>query len=83
MSQHIDRSVDLLVISRFFNTDSACVPPPRSSAPRKPQREPIGFLGMTDIEQLRIEGTAYGPDAAEAAIATAGKALQSLLAQPA
>ena len=43
----------------------------------------LGFLGMTDIEQLRIEGTAYGPEAAEAAIATAGKTLQSLLAQPA
>lgn len=43
----------------------------------------LGFLGMTDIEQLRIEGTAHGPEAAKAAIASAGEALQSLLVQPA
>jgi len=43
----------------------------------------LGFLGLTDIEHLRVEGMAYGPQAAEAAVASADKALQSLLAQPA
>jgi len=43
----------------------------------------LGFLGLADIEHLRVEGMAYGPEAAEAAIASADKALQSLLAQAA
>ena len=31
----------------------------------------LGFLGMTDVEVLEVEGTAYGPDAAEKAVAAA------------
>lgn len=43
----------------------------------------LSFIGLTDIEHLRVEGTAYGPDAAQAAIASADKALQALLEQAA
>lgn len=39
----------------------------------------LGFIGLTDIEHLRVEGTAHGPEAAQAAVASADKALQSLL----
>ena len=28
----------------------------------------LGFLGMTDVEVLEVEGTAYGPEAAENAV---------------
>jgi len=31
----------------------------------------LGFIGMTDVEVLEVEGTAYGPDAAEKAVAAA------------
>ena len=31
----------------------------------------LGFLGMTDVEVIKVEGTAYGPDAADKAIAHA------------
>ena len=31
----------------------------------------LGFLGMTDIEVIEVEGTAFGPDAAEKAVAAA------------
>ena len=31
----------------------------------------LGFLGMTDVEVLEVEGTAFGPDAAEKAVAAA------------
>lgn len=31
----------------------------------------LGFIGMTDAEVLEVEGTAYGPDAAEKAVAAA------------
>jgi FMN-dependent NADH-azoreductase len=31
----------------------------------------LGFLGMTDVEVIEVEGTAYGPDAAEKAVAAA------------
>ena len=43
----------------------------------------LSFIGLTDIEHLRVEGTAYGPEAAQAAIASADKALQALLEQAA
>ena len=43
----------------------------------------LGFLGLTDIEHLRVEGMAHGPEAAEAAVASADNALRSLLAQAA
>jgi len=31
----------------------------------------LGFLGMTEVEVLEIDGTAYGPEAAEQAVSTA------------
>ena len=31
----------------------------------------LGFLGMTDIEVIDVEGTAYGPEAADKAVASA------------
>jgi FMN-dependent NADH-azoreductase len=31
----------------------------------------LGFMGMTDVEVIRVEGTAFGPDAAQKAIADA------------
>lgn len=31
----------------------------------------LGFLGMTDIEIIRVEGTAFGPEAADKALAAA------------
>jgi FMN-dependent NADH-azoreductase len=34
-------------------------------------RSVLGFLGMTDVEVLEVEGTAYGPEAAEKAVAAA------------
>jgi len=43
----------------------------------------LGFIGLTDIEHLRVEGMAYGPEAAQAALASADDALQSLLKQAA
>jgi FMN-dependent NADH-azoreductase len=43
----------------------------------------LGFIGLTDIEHLRVEGTAHGPEATQAALSSADKALQSLLQQAA
>jgi FMN-dependent NADH-azoreductase len=37
----------------------------------------LGFLGMTDVEVLEVEGTAYGPDAAEKAVAAATAKLRA------
>ena len=31
----------------------------------------LGFLGMTDVEVIRVEGTALGSEAAEQAVARA------------
>ena len=31
----------------------------------------LGFIGLTDVEVIEVEGTAYGPDAAEKAVAAA------------
>lgn len=31
----------------------------------------LGFLGMTNVEVIRVEGTAFGPEAAEKAVANA------------
>ncbi len=39
----------------------------------------LGFIGLTDVELVRIEGTVFGLDAAKAAIANAEKAVQTLL----
>lgn len=41
----------------------------------------LGFIGLTDVEQVRVEGTVFGPDAAKAAIANAEKAVQTLLSK--
>ncbi len=35
----------------------------------------LGFLGMTDVEVIDVEGTAFGPDAAEQAVAAASRKL--------
>ena len=43
----------------------------------------LGFIGLTDIELVRIEGTMLGPDAAKDAIARAETAVHSLLAKAA
>ena len=37
----------------------------------------LGFLGMTDVEVLEVEGTAYGPEAAEKAVAAANGKLHA------
>ena len=31
----------------------------------------LGFLGMTDVTVVEVEGTAFGPEAAEKAVAAA------------
>lgn len=41
----------------------------------------LGFIGLTDVELVRVEGTVFGPDAAKAAIANAEMAVQTLLAK--
>jgi len=37
----------------------------------------LAFLGITDVEVLEVEGTAYGPEAVEKAVAAASLKLQS------
>ena len=46
-------------------------------------RDMFGFLGITDIEFVRAEGLAYGPDQRIAAIASAHRAIAGDLAQAA
>jgi len=41
----------------------------------------LAFLGMTDIEVLEVEGTAYGPEAAEKAVTAATAKLHTQCAQ--
>ena len=41
----------------------------------------LGFLGMTDVEVLEVEGTAYGPEAAENAVTAATAKLQATCEQ--
>jgi FMN-dependent NADH-azoreductase len=41
----------------------------------------LAFLGMTDVEVLEVEGTAYGPEAAEKAVAAATTKLQTTCEQ--
>ena len=43
----------------------------------------LGFIGLTDVEVVRVEGTVFGPDAAKAAIANAETAVKTLLAKAA
>ena len=37
----------------------------------------LGFLGMTDVEVIEVEGTAFGPDAAEKAVAAAASKMHA------
>lgn len=41
----------------------------------------LGFIGLTDVEVVRVEGTVLGPDALQAAIANTETAVKSLLAK--
>ncbi|PYY88568.1 FMN-dependent NADH-azoreductase [Pseudomonas sp. TKO26] len=41
----------------------------------------LGFIGLTDVEVVRVEGTVLGPDALQAAIANTETAIKSLLAK--
>lgn len=43
----------------------------------------LGFIGLTDVEVVRVEGTVFGPDAARAAIANTETAVKALLAKAA
>ena len=43
----------------------------------------LGFMGITDIETIRVEGTAHGPEATNAAIAKAETLIRSVLEQAA
>ena len=41
----------------------------------------LGFMGMTDVDVLEVEGTAYGPDVAEKAVTAATAKLQATCEQ--
>jgi FMN-dependent NADH-azoreductase len=43
----------------------------------------LGFIGLTDVEVVRLEGTVFGPDAAKAAVANTETAVKALLAKAA
>lgn len=43
----------------------------------------LGFIGLTDVEVVRVEGTVFGPDAVKAAIASTETAVTALLAKAA
>ena len=43
----------------------------------------LGFIGLTEVEAVRVEGTVFGPDAARAAIANTETAIKALLAKAA
>lgn len=43
----------------------------------------LGFIGLGEVEVIRVEGTVFGPDAAKAAIATTETAIKALLAKAA
>ncbi|NTF91610.1 FMN-dependent NADH-azoreductase [Agrobacterium rhizogenes] len=42
-------------------------------------RHLLGFIGLTDVEIVRVEGTVFGPDAAMAAIAATEAQVQAVL----
>lgn len=42
-------------------------------------RHLLGFIGLTDIEIVRVEGTVFGPEAANAAIAAAEAKVRAVL----
>jgi len=41
-------------------------------------RQVLSFIGITDVETIRVEGVAYGPEAAEKAVAAAQSRAQEL-----
>ncbi|KVH04003.1 MULTISPECIES: FMN-dependent NADH-azoreductase [Burkholderia] len=43
----------------------------------------LGFIGLTDVEVVRVEGTVFGPDAAKAVIANTETVIKALLAKAA
>ncbi|RQX82743.1 FMN-dependent NADH-azoreductase [Burkholderia anthina] len=43
----------------------------------------LGFIGLTDVEVVRVEGTVFGSDAAKAVIANTETAIKALLAKAA
>jgi FMN-dependent NADH-azoreductase len=42
-------------------------------------RHLLSFIGLTDIEEVRIEGTAYGPDALERIINASSASIQAIV----
>ena len=42
-------------------------------------RHLLGFIGLTDIEIVRVEGTVFGPEAAKVAIAATEAQVSSVL----
>ncbi|MCW2387327.1 FMN-dependent NADH-azoreductase [Sphingobium sp. B11D3B] len=42
-------------------------------------RHLLAFIGLTDVEIIRVEGTVFGPEAAKAAIATSEEQVRALL----
>ncbi len=42
-------------------------------------RHLLGFIGLTDVEIIRVEGTVFGPEAAKAAIAATEAQVQAVL----
>ncbi len=46
-------------------------------------RHLLGFIGLTDVEQVRFEGVAQGPEAVERAIASASLAVSAAVARAA
>jgi len=43
-------------------------------------RSVLGFIGMTDVEVIRIEGVGMGPDAVAAALAKASAKVDAVVA---
>lgn len=41
----------------------------------------LGFIGLTDVEVVRVEGTVFGPEALQAAIANAEATIDAMLAK--
>jgi FMN-dependent NADH-azoreductase len=45
-------------------------------------RSVLGFLGMTDVEVIRVEGVGMGADATAAALGKATARIDALVAEP-
>jgi len=43
----------------------------------------LGFIGLTDVEVVRVEGTVLAPDVAKAAIANTETAIKALMTKAA